>query len=310
MAAPGEKTDFPELDDQGPDNDSVAGPFEDGESQSGLGRGVLPVTKSDVVPARTSMVAPGFGEYREATDLDLRDPAVLAHEINNPLGAISAAASGIDLQRVREGASPDDKIRGLTEIIQQSVQQIAGVMKLLAERKPSEFPDPNNIEATPNFRKIDLSRVVNAQVHSWKILEGAAGVSIVEQIEDEVYIRGDGVKLYEILSNVIKNAVEITKRHSQNPEIRVEMRVGRGGLIQILIQDNGPGIRPEDHQRLFQRGFSRKHGHGIGLWRARKLVKEMGGYIDLVNNNDREDLDRTANIPGATAIIELQRFEE
>lgn len=310
MAAPGEKTDFPELDDEEPSNDGIAGPFGRETSPSGIARGVLPVTKSDVVPARTSIVAPGFGEYRETTDLDLHDPAVLAHEINNPLGAISAAASGINLQRVREGAPPDDKISGLTEIIQQSVQQISGVIQLLANRKPSDFPDPTNVEATPHFRKIDLSNVVNAQAHSWKILEGAAGVSIVEQVEEGIHIRGDSVKLYEILSNVIKNAIEITKRHRANPQVRIELRVRAGGLIQILIQDNGPGIRPEDHTRLFKRGFSRKQGHGIGLWRARKLVKEMGGYIDLVNNNDREDLDRTVDVPGATAIIELQRFEE
>jgi signal transduction histidine kinase len=76
------------------------------------------------------------------------------------------------------------------------------------------------------------------------------------------------------------------------------------------MQDNGPGIPEHFRHRIGTRGFSGKGGHGIGIWRSKKLAREMGGELTLINNCERDDLDYDVSVSGASAIIELPASED
>jgi signal transduction histidine kinase len=96
-------------------------------------------------------------------------------------------------------------------------------------------------------------------------------------------ITNDRVAIEQIFSNIIENAVKYLD--SARPgDIRVRGRT-EGARAIFEFQDNGRGIDPKDHQRIFElfrrSGAQDRAGEGIGLAQVRNLVNRLGGYIDV-----------------------------
>ncbi len=109
----------------------------------------------------------------------------------------------------------------------------------------------------------------------------------------------DRVKLTQILVNLIANAEE-SLAETDDVERRLTLRaLPDGETVQVHVIDNGRGITPETHERLFTYGFTtKKSGHGFGLHASALAAQDMGGKL-------RAQLDGAAR--GATFIIELPR---
>jgi len=94
-------------------------------------------------------------------------------------------------------------------------------------------------------------------------------------------VRGDQQKLTQVLVNLVRNALHATK-----PEDRVRVTASsQDDAIVIVVEDDGPGIAPEQRARLFQPFASTKgeQGLGLGLYMARLIVLSHGGRIELVD---------------------------
>lgn len=234
------------------------------------------------------------------TEKDLRDPLVICHEIGNPLATIISAVELL-------GRNVSDSERNdLMRIIGESAGQIDKLLQRIQASVNPPFPDPTSPEETPDFRKIDLSYALRTQVDTLKMINES--ISITDDIAPDIFIRGDDVKLHQILSNILQNAVDIVHQYSKNPEIKVILRTAKDGLVQILIQDNGTGVSSENLKKIFERGVTGKdnrEGHGIGLWLSGKLASEIGGVLTIVNNSEYI----SAETHGATAVIELPLYE-
>ena len=97
-------------------------------------------------------------------------------------------------------------------------------------------------------------------------------------------VRGDPVRLRQILTNLVNNAIKFTERG----EILVDMRRGDGDRVRLSVSDTGVGIAPEAAATLFQpfhqgdNSTSRKFGGtGLGLAIVRQLAELMGGTVEL-----------------------------
>jgi|GEM_PF-6785810 len=288
------------------------------------------VFESGVVPARDSLVVPATGIYdlhqaitaqhsnenefeqpaKDEVHLVLLDPSVILHEVRNHATPIMHAVSMLEkIAYVPQTEARNSDIRTLLEVIKDSTEQILGVVKNLPGSEPSELP-PADPAWNPNFQKIHLGETIPHLITGWKFMAQNAGISFRDEIADNISIQGDPVKLNEILSNLIKNAIEVLEG-SEAPEIIFTLRVHPNvpELVQIIVQDNGHGIPEENLDRIFKDHFTMKkeRGHGIGLGLSKKLAKEMGGDVVLVNNRDRHDLENHEHIQGACAVLELPR---
>jgi|GEM_PF-998377 two-component sensor histidine kinase len=95
---------------------------------------------------------------------------------------------------------------------------------------------------------------------------------------------GDAQALRKVLENLVVNAVEATAGHG---DIRVGLGRREGGYT-IEVADEGPGVSPEERQRLFEPLFTTKRGgSGLGLYQAKILVERMGGRIGYRPNEGR-----------------------
>jgi signal transduction histidine kinase len=113
-----------------------------------------------------------------------------------------------------------------------------------------------------------------------------AGVRLLIDLgKDPAWLDGDGDRLVQALDNVLSNAIKFAAR----PDGEIGVRLGvEHGQVRIVIGDNGPGVAPEDRERVFER-FHRGEfavcqatpGAGLGLPIVRAIVEAHAGTVTL-----------------------------
>jgi signal transduction histidine kinase len=131
--------------------------------------------------------------------------------------------------------------------------------------------------------RLDLGRLVRAAVEQLdaEVRDRQARVVIEPSLPPVV---GHEATLAQVIANLLANGIKFVPPQ-RTPEVRVRGEL-RDGMVRLWIEDNGIGIAPEHHERVF-RIFERLHrtedypGTGIGLAIVRKGVERMGGRVGL-----------------------------
>lgn len=217
-------------------------------------------------------------EIEESHEKAVRTPAILAHEIKNPLAAIRGAAQLL-------GRTVADKERNLTKLIADEVDRIAKLidrMQSLGREQPEPVSECNLHEAIHRARA-----VVEAA--------GDDGVLLVEEFDPSLpMVLGNADGLVQVLINLIANARDAC-RQADEPRVIVRTRFVSGFVmnairlgrpirlpIEVRVSDNGPGIDPALKDHIFEPFVSsKKNGQGLGLALVKKLVRDMDGRIGV-----------------------------
>ena len=193
--------------------------------------------------------------------------AGLAHEIKNPLAGIQGA-----LEILREDPSETDSNKELFDEMLSELRRVNGTLRTLLG---SARPGPARLAKTDLNKLLDEVRILMAP--GLRRQNVALELDLTEgPLEAQI----DGSKIRQVLLNLIQNAAEamenggtVTIRASGFPE---------GGGIVLAVQDDGPGIPPDQLKRVFEPFFSTKFsGTGLGLAIARSLVEQHGGTLQV-----------------------------
>ena len=148
------------------------------------------------------------------------------------------------------------------------------------------------------LERLDMDALAGSVASTlYQLAEGRQASITVEPGIPEIV--ADRVMVEQVLSNLVENAVKYLKPGRPG---RVVVR-GRaaGGRILLEVEDNGRGVDPKDHERIFdlfrRSGAQDQPGEGIGLAHVRALVYRMGGVISCVSQLDQ----------GATFRVSLPR---
>jgi two-component system, NtrC family, nitrogen regulation sensor histidine kinase GlnL len=205
--------------------------------------------------------------------------AGLAHEIKNPLGGIKGAAQLL----AEELADSANGIR-FTTLITREVDRVSGLLEQLLElTRP-----PRLRLAAVNVHRV-LNEVLLLQRAAVSADDAALTVRLVfDPSLPEIW--ADEAQLHQVFLNLVKNALEamgrvglltITTRIVTDFHVRHGAR-DRGQFLSVEIEDSGPGIAPEDCERVFTPFFTTKsNGTGLGLAVTEHLVAQHGGTIDI-----------------------------
>jgi signal transduction histidine kinase len=201
--------------------------------------------------------------------------ASIAHEINQPLGAIRVNAETAAL--MVKSATPD--MAEITEIVadirrdEERASEVILRLRSLLNKAPFELKD------------IDLGEVVR------ETIELLSGLAIGRQVEFRsalssipLPVKGDPIQLQQVIVNLVVNAMDAM---SDLPaaERRVTVRTARDDrLVEVSIADQGPGIAPDQLRQVFEPLFTTKTGGmGMGLSIARTIVEAHGGRLSVEN---------------------------
>ncbi len=202
---------------------------------------------------------------------------VLAHEIKNPLSGIRGAAQLL----ASSDLSADD--RDLAVLIDTETQRILRLVE-----KVNIFDDA----APQNHAAVNLHEVM-AQVEKIAAAGFAAQVTIVKKYDPSLPdIIGQQDHLVQAVLNLVKNAAEAVP--TKGGQIILRSRYDNNAVFHPLshvrlpvcieIEDNGPGIKPEMLERLFEPYQTTKpQGDGLGLSIVSKIVDDHGGAVDITS---------------------------
>jgi len=212
----------------------------------------------------------------EAESMRQRLLATLSHELRNPLAPILMWTS--TLKRLR--AEDTEVLRGL-QAIEHSVA--------LARRLIEDLTDVSRLERGAielRHEPVDLRETVLRAIERSREPLAQAGLSVTRELPpDAVPVEGDPARLFQVVDNLIGNAVKFTP-----PDGRVAIVLARRGEnAELRVSDTGPGLAPDVRPRLFMpfvQGRNARGGLGVGLAIARRLVALHRGGIEALPEGD------------------------
>ena len=202
--------------------------------------------------------------------------ASIAHEINQPMGAILSNAEAAQMM-LEQGVLQPGTLREILADIRNEDLRASEVIKRLRKLLARHEWNPVALEVN--------SEVAEALRH---VAFDAArrGVKLAPVFDPATpVILADSVNLQQVIINLVVNAMEaVAGAPPAEREVRVQTRsVGNGA--EIVVADRGPGLSQDDEARLFQEPFtSKKDGMGLGLSIVRTIVEMFRGTVSYESN--------------------------
>lgn len=196
--------------------------------------------------------------------------ASIAHEVRNPLSAISHAAS-----LLREDVTEPTQ-RRLLSILSENVvrldRMIEDILKL--SRKAQVYEEPIELATT-------LEGIVGEFVDSNGLRSGQIALGDMRGY----LVRFDPLHLREVVVNLLSNALRYAS--AADASIRIQVRVPKPGRVELHVQDDGPPITPQVRAHLFEPFYTTSSkGTGLGLYVARELCLNNGAMLDYEYRSD------------------------
>ena len=205
--------------------------------------------------------------------------ATIAHEINNPLEAVT------NLVYLARSAA-EGEVRRYLQMIEEELSRIAHITKMtLGFYRESGAPTP-----------VDLGDLVREVIALYEAKLRAKNIRVHTQAAASQPIFGSRGELRQVIANLVANAVDVLPGGGA---IRVVTTDSDGG-VQIRVSDNGPGIPAQNLARIFEPFFTTKAelGTGLGLWVSRQIVEKHGGTIGVESSPGGTCF--TISLPSAT----------
>jgi signal transduction histidine kinase len=203
--------------------------------------------------------------------------ASIAHELNQPLGAILNNSETMAL--MLGTPSPDlDELRTIVEEIKRDDLRASEVIQRLRRLLGKRAVEGYAIDLNQVVREV--VQIVSAQAH-------ARGVTLVTSLSPETLrVSGDVVQLQQVILNLLANALDsITTGVGGRREIVTTTQRDGDAWAVVSVEDSGLGIQPEKLQQIFEPFFTTKEsGMGMGLSISRTIVEAHGGRIWAESN--------------------------
>lgn len=201
----------------------------------------------------------------------------LAHELNQPLAAISNYASGASVMIEAGKLSREDTLLALSKMARQA-QRAAAIIKRIRGFAAAK-------KTAPQFTRLSPESVVNETMELALIQADKLKASINTVIEPNLpEMVGDSVMLEQLLLNLLKNAMEaVLPCPNHTIDLTVKLHE-TGNFIEFIVADHGPGIPDPTKALLFDAFYSTKdEGMGMGLNICRSIVEVHHGRIIITD---------------------------
>jgi two-component system sensor histidine kinase ChvG len=226
--------------------------------------------------------------------------ADVAHELKNPLTSLRSAVETLPLAR-------SDESRGrLLSIIQHDVKRL--------DRLISDISDASRLDAELQRQEaapVDFAKLLSTLVTVANEVKRDDGVSVKLRFEGvgsrAFLVPGHDSRLGQVVDNLIENARSFSP---SGATVRVTCRRLKN-IVEIIVDDDGPGVRPDALDKVFERFYTdRPHqgfgqNSGLGLSISKQIVEAHGGAIWVENRAGPLDADGAPTVAGARFVVRL-----
>ena len=226
--------------------------------------------------------------------------ADVAHELKNPLTSLRSAVETLPL------AKSDESRARLLNIIQHDVRRL--------DRLISDISDASRLDAELQRQEaapVDFAKLLSTVVAVANEVKREDGVTVTLKFEGggarAFLVPGHDSRLGQIIDNLIENARSFSP---QNGGVRVTCRRLKDNL-EILVDDDGPGVRPDAIEKIFERFYTDRpyqgfgHNSGLGLSISKQIAEAHGGTIWVENRLGALGEDGAPAVLGARFVVRL-----
>jgi len=205
--------------------------------------------------------------------------ATVSHEIRSPMNGVFGMADALSRTKL------DEKQRRYLSVLRDACDSMLSIANQLLEKGKLESGQTTLVPVD-----FDIAAFVSSQVAEFASRAEARGLLL--ELDTKILtgsrIRFDKMRLAQVLSNLISNAIRYTDEG--RVVVRVILQTGHKGKLRLVlsVEDSGIGIAPEKHSQIFEAFASAdptqsalRGGTGLGLNVVRELVSLMGGRIKL-----------------------------
>ncbi len=225
--------------------------------------------------------------------------ADVAHELKNPLTSLRSAVETLPVAKTEES-----RARLLT-IIQHDVKRL--------DRLISDISDASRLDAELQRQEaapVDVAKLLTTLVAVANEVKRDDGVKVTLRFEGggrAFQVPGHDSRLGQVVDNLIENARSFSP---PGGTVRVTCRRRRSS-VEIFVDDDGPGVRPDAVEKVFERFYTdRPHqgfgqNSGLGLSISKQIIEAHGGAIWVENRMSMPGVDETPRVLGARFIVRL-----
>ena len=207
--------------------------------------------------------------------------ANVSHELRTPVAVIQANAETLVAGALRD----PERARSFLDAISRHAERLG--------RLVSDLLDISRIEAGKYplvIEPVDLRVLVDGTIAALGLQAGEKGIALVSRLPGELWVAGDDKALEQVLFNLVSNAIKYTPSggHVEVDAVVIEREGDEAMRLRVEVRDDGPGIDPRHHRRVFERfyrvdpGRARDMGGtGLGLAIVKHLVEAMGGQVGV-----------------------------
>lgn len=227
-------------------------------------------TLADTIDGMLARLEDSFGAQRHLVD-------EVSHQLRNPVAVVR---TNVDAVLTNENATFEQR-RQAAAVVSRATERIG---RMLEDLLASARQRSGAFEET----EVDLSVLARNTVEEYRLAADEAGIALDLRLESGPVVFADEEALTRAFDNLLSNAIRLSPRGGT-----LTVAVGsRGGWAWLAVRDEGPGIPPDDQDRVFDRYFSNTdadpegsghNGSGIGLAIARQVVEAHGGRLVLTS---------------------------
>jgi len=205
--------------------------------------------------------------------------AEIAHELNQPLGAIANFARGCT-RHLESNTAPTNEIIDTIEEIAAQALRAGRIIRRIASvtRKPATSPDTTDV----NDLVHGVARFMAAELHR-------LGVTLHLDLTPELpMVQADRLQIEEVLVNLMRNGCEAMDGCAGARELSISTTSVAPSVVAVAVRDTGAGLAPEIAAHIFAPFYSTKpYGVGLGLSISRSIVDAHGGDLQAINDGNR-----------------------
>ncbi|MEK6682784.1 MAG: HAMP domain-containing sensor histidine kinase [Nitrospirota bacterium] len=217
-------------------------------------------------------------EFEKINQIKSQFIANVTHDLRSPLNAILLVA---ELIKMSCDNGYKEQVRDRVSILISSANNLKAIVNNVLDLSKIEAGKMEVI-----CESFDLVQIIHEIAETAKVLIGRKQVDIdVIANDGPIFMNSDSVKIRQILTNLMSNAVKFTEKG----KVVFEMSI-KNNMVMVSVRDTGIGIREEDLSRLFiafnqlEDGKSKRYeGTGLGLTIAQNLLNLLGGAISIAS---------------------------
>lgn len=213
------------------------------------------------------------------SDLIAQMAGGIAHEINNPLTAISNSMELLELKSTDKALVDAEDVKKSTKKVMTIVDRISGIVNgMLALSRKKEM----------TFEKAQLSKIIKTATDFSQVILHQHNVGLLLDSNNiDVFIECNHIQISQVLINLIKNSVDAIK-DLEEKWVKIEVEQNFTG-IKIYLTDSGKGISAELKEKILLPFFTSKEtgaGTGLGLSISKNIIESHHGELSISENSE------------------------